>query len=166
MAKSKALKDEANDQLRDAVRAIVKNDFDTAGDAATAFGVSGAYLSDFIAGNRGAGAALLFGVAQHDPIAFLEAIGIDPKTVVILWRETDKEGTLPELPDPLRRAARAAVELLHCHSEDAGKAAIHALDELGEGGDDRDPAWWLERLKERLPRRTGSGVRKKAKKAG
>ncbi len=166
MAKSKALKRESNDLLRDAVRAVIREDFDSASEAAVAFGVSGAYLSDFLAGNRGAGSALLFGVAKRDPIAFLRAIGVDPATVVVLWRETNKEGELPDLPEPLRRAARAAIELLHCHSDEAGKAAVNALEELGEGGEDRDPVWWLERLKERITRRTGSGVRKKRRNTG
>lgn len=166
--KTKALEDKNNEVLRRALRDIITHHFSkppkgAQGRAAVALGVSGSFLSEVLSGSRGAGPELLRGIARYRPLEVLQALEIDPKTVLALWSDSGEEaGVLngAEIPDALRRAARAAIELLHCTADEARKAAESAWAETTHH-EDADADWWLLQLRERLPRRKSSHVRRR-----
>ena len=169
VVKSKALSDPRNDALREAVRRVIEQHFGkpprgAQGRAAKAFGVSGGYLSDFLSSNRGAGPELLHGVARYRPLDVLRALEIDPKTIRALWVDSDEADAVAvaDIPEALKRATRAAVELLSCTADEAVKAARAALEETLHP-EEADADWWLLQLRERLPRRKPSGVRRRVK---
>jgi transcriptional regulator with XRE-family HTH domain len=75
----KSLDVERNETVRAVVRRAVAEDYEGNGSAAAKdFGVSQATLSDFLAGHRGAGVALLYGVAKRTGISVDALLGLAP----------------------------------------------------------------------------------------
>jgi transcriptional regulator with XRE-family HTH domain len=128
-------------------------------------GVTASFMSEFLNENRGAGMKLLRGIGKSFPLQFLEILDIDAGTVANLWLKNgpkggeNQEGEMRKmLPEVVRRAARAAVELNGCSPDEAVAAAYRAFQEHGEVVGS-NPDWWLIQLREFLPKRTGSGTR-------
>jgi hypothetical protein len=82
---TKALPKIQNDAARRFIEAVIKKDFaDNLTKAADAFGVAQSTISDFLAGNRGAGMKLLSGVSAHtkQPIEVILGGAQRPERVV------------------------------------------------------------------------------------
>lgn len=159
---AKAFDPEVNDALRSMARRIVASGVKQAV-LADRIGVSAGFISDFLSEKRGGGMRVLTGLGRSYPLEFLELVGIEPATVATLWverptGEDDQGGEMRVLPESVRRAARAAIELDGCAPADAARAAAMAVAEFGEVPQ-ADPDWWLGKLRRHLPDRTGSGVR-------
>lgn len=167
-AKTKALPAARNQKFREAVQALVDEEFGPRGQkqAAKALGISAPYLHDFLnekrgAGPKGAGPEILRGMAKFRPLDVLLALEMDPAVVAGVWREgAGRTEVLGDLPEALRRAARAAIELTYCTAEDAILAARTALVEAGDV-EGADPDWWLIKVRRHLPERVASSVRRR-----
>ena len=166
-AMAKSYGDQTNQRLRKVLEDLIKTRFEKRGKAAAALGVSAAFVSDFLGENRGAGLDLLKGLARYAPLAVIAALEIDLRTVLNLAARDGAGSTVGEngasemserLPGPVVRAMKAAIELTGCTPSDAYKAACDAVEECGEvPGSDAD--WWLQKIRDRIPKRSQSGTR-------
>lgn len=160
---AKAYPDDTNAALRLLARRVIAERFGgTQARLAESFDVSEAFISDFLNEKRGAGLETLLGLARFHPLELLGIMGIDPSTIAVLWLDggsSVEDDNMRRVPDEVRRAARAAVELTGCLPGEAGQAALAAWAEHGEVPG-ADPEWWLAKIRDHLPRRHGSGVRK------
>jgi transcriptional regulator with XRE-family HTH domain len=157
---AKAFPDEVNDLLRDLMQSVVEDCFDGKQAAfAAAVGLSDPYVSDILRAKRGGGLELLIAIARYRPLELLPILKIDPRTVSILWNEQRGEGVeMGELPNELKRAARAAVELFGCTPAVALRAANGAFAKHGETPH-ADPDWWLGKMRGDIEEFRKSGER-------
>lgn len=150
-----------NEQLRALARRILIERFNgVQADLADRLGVSAGFMSELLSGKRGAGLETLIGLGRFAPLELLSIVGIDPAIVVTLveGRNDELEAGLANLPEVLRRAARAAIELEGCTPAAACEAALWAFDEYGAvPGTDAD--WWLGKIRKRLDSSAKSGER-------
>lgn len=156
----KALEEDVNERLREVAVAIRESRFaGNQGELAEGLGISASYASDFINRKRGAGRDLLVGLGRLAPLELLSVLDIDPRVIVTLWREQAETGELDvmSMPEALRRAARAAIELYGCTPGEASAAAARAFKQFGEQPDE-DAEYWLAKLRKKLPERSESGV--------
>ncbi|HVJ13856.1 MAG TPA: hypothetical protein VM686_00385 [Polyangiaceae bacterium] len=164
---AKSYGDKTNQRLRKVLADLVETRFEKRGKAASALGVSAAFVSDFLGENRGAGLDLLKGLARYAPLEVIAALEIDLPTVLNLAVRDGARGAVGEagademserLPGPVVRAMKAAIELTGCTPSDAYKAACEAVEEYGQiEGSDAD--WWLAKVRDRIPKRSQSGTR-------
>jgi transcriptional regulator with XRE-family HTH domain len=156
---AKAFDEDTNALLRKLAQALVDSQFNgTQAAFAKAIGLTPGFVSDFLNENRGAGLDLLRGVARYAPLELLEALQVDPRTVVLLAVERAEGGSMGKLPNELARAARAAIELLGCTPAVALRAADAAFAEHGEFAHG-DPDWWLGKMREHIKDYQKSGER-------
>lgn len=158
---AKAFDDETNQLLRALARQVLHDKCEGKKiRLAEMIGVSGGYVSDFLNENRGAGLDMLTGLGKLAPLEFLGMLGIDPGVVVLLATQRNEglEAGLVALPDVLRRAARAAIELTGCPPGDAGDAAIAVFEEFGPLPH-TDADWWCQKIRDYLKARPKSGER-------
>lgn len=157
---AKAFDPEINAALRALAREEIRARGIAQGELAATAGVTPGYMSDFLNGNRGAGLRLLRGLGRAAPLKLLELLDVDPGTVLALWSANGsrEELQMGSVPESVRRAARAAIELLGCGPDEAARAAQQAFAEHGEVPGS-DPEWWLGKIRGYLPVRRGSGVR-------
>jgi hypothetical protein len=156
----KALEEDVNERLREIAVAIREARYaGNQGDLAEGLGISASYASDFVNRKRGAGREMLVGLGRLAPLELLRVLEIDPKVIITLWTDQAVEGELDvmKMPEALRRAARAAIEVLGCTPSEASSAAALAFKQFGEQPDE-DALYWLEKLRKRIPERTESGV--------
>lgn len=158
---AKAFDDETNDILRRLARDLVMKRFGgIALRLAEMLEVSPSFVSEFLSGKRGGGLAMLTGLGRLAPLEFLGMLDIDPGVVAALHEGTvGAEGTdLMTMPEVIRRAARAAIELEGCSPGAAGDAAMAAFEEHGSvPGTDVD--WWLGKIRKRITETGKSGER-------
>lgn len=161
---AKAFPDEVNDLLRELTQSVVDDCFSGKQAAfADAVGLSGPYVSEILGQKRGGGLELLISIARYRPLELLPILKIDPRTVSILWNEQRGEGAeMGDLPNELKRAARAAVELFGCTPAVALQAASAALAKHGESPH-ADPDWWLGKMRGHIEEYRKSGERPSVK---
>jgi transcriptional regulator with XRE-family HTH domain len=164
LAMAKNFGEEVNEQLRKLARSVVEVHFKgTQSSFASAIGVTPGFVSDFLAGKRGAGLELLRGVGKFRPIETLRILDISPRIVASLSLEqTTGEGDMGDLPNELKRAARAAIELFGCTPHVAVKAAETAFRKYGEHPE-ADPDWWLGKMRGHIEEYRKSGERPSVK---
>lgn len=158
---AKAFDDETNQLLRQLAREVLRDKCDGKKvKLAELIGVSPGYVSDFLNENRGAGLDMLTGLGKLAPLEFLGMLGIDPGVVVLLasQRGEESEAGLLALPDILRRAARAVIELTGCAPGDAGDAAVAVFEQFG-ALPHTDADWWCTKIRAYLDARPKSGER-------
>ena len=162
--KKKSVDSETNKKLRALATEIKDGSFGGYQNrTAVAIGVSGSFLSEFLGETRGAGVDLIAGIAKYRPLETLRyRHWVYSQATLLAFEESGADMGELAFPEELRRAARAAMELLGCTADEVLSASQSALLEYGEG-DDRDPDWWLGKLRQRVPTRRRSGVRRKAK---
>lgn len=122
-------------------------------------------ISEAASAGRKGGVKLLRALAKFKPVEVLKILGVSPAALLAVWVESSKGAeelaNVDGLPDSLRRAARAAIELYGCSADEA-KAAVVAARLSEDGLDDETPAdVWVMRLPKYLPTRKKSGVRPK-----
>lgn len=158
---AKAFDDEINDTLRALARKLLKEKFDgVQARMAEKLGMSGAFVSEFLSGGRGAGLETLSGLGRFAPLELLAILGIEPGVIVTLLegRHEELEAGLAMMPEVVRRAARAAVELEGCTPGAAGDAAVWCFNEYG-AVPETDVDWWLTKIRKRLDSSAKSGER-------
>lgn len=158
---AKAFDDEINERLRGLARDWIK----TRGNGVDArlaefLEASPAFVSEFLSGKRGAGLETLIGLGRFAPLELLRIVGIEPGVVVTLLeaKNDDLEAGLAKLPDIVRRAARAAIEIEGCSPGAAGDAAVWCWGEYG-AVPESDVDWWLGKIRKRLSLTAQSGER-------
>lgn len=157
---AKAFDDSINERLRVLARKVLTEQCGgKQAELASRLGVSASFVSEFLNGGRGAGLETLSGLGRFAPLELLSILGIDPGVIVTLVEGHREEVGLAGLPEELRRAARAAVELTGCTPGEAGAAALAVYAEHGQRDD--DPDWWLLKVRKAIERAqaSGSGVR-------
>lgn len=158
---AKAFDDEINDRLRVLARKVLADRCDGKNfRLAELLGVSPAFISEFLSGKRGAGLETLSGLAKFAPLELLRILGIEPGVVVTLLeaQNDELEAGLSKLPDIVRRAARAAIEIEGCSPGAAGDAAVWCWSEYG-AVPQSDVDWWLGKIRKRLNETAKSGER-------
>jgi len=158
---AKAFDDEINERLRSLARKLMADRGDGKGvRLAELLDVSPAFISEFLSGKRGAGLETLSGLGRFAPLELLSILGIEPGVVVTLieGRHEEMEAGLSMMPEIVRRAARAAVELEGCTPGAAGEAAVWCFGEYG-AVPDTDVDWWLTKIRKRLDSTAKSGER-------
>lgn len=164
MQKSKALRREENERVGSLLRDVLEVHFPGRG-GQTAFaddtGVSQSHVSTTADGTKGAGVQMLRALAKYRPIEVVKLLGIKLETLLELW--ADREGYVMNdgLPDSMRRAARAAVELWGCSPDEAVVAAKKVMTLVEGDPDSHDPAALVGLFRPLLPRRAKSGTRPK-----
>lgn len=162
---AKAFDQQTNEILRGLARDVLKKKLDgNQAKLATGLGVSGSFVSEFLSGKRGAGLGTLIGLGQFAPLELLGILRIEPGVVATLveGRNEELEAGLAMIPEVVRRAARAAVELEGCTPRDACDAALWCFQEHGAvPGTDAD--WWLTKIRSRLASTAKSGERPSVK---
>lgn len=154
-----AFDDETNDALRTLARKVMSDRGIKQNKLAELIGVSPSYVSDFLNDNRGAGFAMLTGLGRLAPLEFLGMLDIDPGVVAALHEGKGLEGgDLMHVPDAVRRAARAVIELDGCTPGAAGDAAV-ALFEEHNRRLDQDADWWFAKIRKRVAESAKSGER-------
>lgn len=162
---AKAFDEKTNQILRVLARQMLKQEFDgVQSRLAKRLGVTAGFLSDFLSGKRGAGLDMLVGLGRFAPLEFLGVLGIEPGVVVTLieGRHEELEAGLVNVPDVVRRAARAAIELEGCTPTAACEAALACWDEYG-AVPDTDADWWLGKIRKRISETSKSGERPSVK---
>lgn len=162
---AKAFDDETNERLRAIARKrLVERYKDKQAPLAAELSVTGSFLSDFLSGNKGAGLDMLRGLARFAPLEVLTILGVEPGVIVTLLegRHEELEAGLALMPEIVRRAARAAVELEGCSPGAAGDAAVWCFDAHG-AVPDTDVDWWLTKIRKRLAETAKSGERQSEK---
>jgi len=164
MARTKALTKEENKDLQLLTQAVLDAHFGGHGAQtrfAKAANISQSTVSDLVRKGEGGGVASLRALAKYRPVEVVKLLGIEIATLVGLWSESNPQGVdMAELPDNLRRAARAAVELFGCSPDEAHQAAQAVLRDPADP-DTRDAELWLMDIRPKLPSRQKSGVRRK-----
>lgn len=158
---AKAFDDEINERLRALARQVMADRCDGKNyRLAELIGVSAPFVSDFLSGKRGAGLETLSGLGAFAPLELLRILGIEPGVVVTLieGKNDELEAGLAKLPDVVRRAARAAIEIEGCSPGAAGDAAVWCWNEYG-AVPDSDVDWWLGKIRKRLALTAQSGER-------
>lgn len=156
-----AFDDATNEQLRRMAREIMAAKCDGKQNRlAEAIGVSPSYVSDFLNDNRGAGMEMLAGLGRLDPLRLLEILKIDPRWIVNLVNEgePEDEAGLDVLPDVVRRAMRATIEVTGCAPAEAFEKALEAHEQHGDVHLD-DTEWWYLKVRGKIPERPKSGER-------
>ena len=158
---AKAFDDETNEQLRAIARRVLVDRFNAKqADLAEALDISAGFMSEFLNGIRGAGLETLIGLGRFAPLELLSMMEIDPAVIVTLLegRNDEVEAGLANLPEVVRRAARAAIELEGCTPGAACEAALFCFQEHGAvPGTDAD--WWLTKIRKRIDSSAKSGER-------
>lgn len=158
---AKAFDDETNKSLRAVARKLRAGQFKEKQVAlAVELGVTPSFLSDFLNARKGAGLDMLRGLARFAPLEVLAILRVDPGVIVTLveGRHEELEAGLALMPEIVRRAARAAVELEGCTPGAAGDAAVWCFGEHG-AVPDTDVDWWLGKIRKRLTETAKSGER-------
>jgi hypothetical protein len=158
---AKAFDDEINERLRALARRVMAERGDGKNvRLAEMLDVSPAFVSELLSGKRGAGLETLIGLGRFAPLELLSILGIEPGVIVTLLEGTHDglEAGLAKLPDVIRRAARAAIELEGCSPGAAGDAAVWCWNEYG-AVPDSDADWWLGKIRKRLSLTAQSGER-------
>lgn len=160
MLMAKTFGDDVNEQLRKLARSVLENHYDgNQSSLAGAMGVTPSFISEFLSGKRGAGLDLLRGLGKFRPLELLQIMQVDPRIVVSLWVEhATAEGDMGDLPNELKRATRAAIELFGCTPQAALKAAEAAFRKHGEHPES-DPDWWLGKMRGYIEEYRKSGER-------
>lgn len=166
MGRTKALKAEENETLRELVRRVLDAHFPGRG-GQTAFsdatGLSQPHISGLLNDGKGGGIQSLRAIAKFKPVEVVQLLHIRLETLVGLWSETEPEGVkLADLPEPVRRAARAAVELYGCTPDEAHAAALKVLARPTDPDEPPSPMELLIAMKPHIPPRSKSGVRRKS----
>jgi hypothetical protein len=165
VAKTKALQPEENATLQALVRSVLDAHFPGRGGQsrfAEDTGVSQGHVSGMLNSGKGGGIQSLRALAKYRPVEVVRLLGISLPTLVGLWAETDPRGAdMAGLPEPLKRAARAAVELWGCTPDEAHKAALALLQQPQDPDQIRTPWEWASMLQAYLPPRSKSGLRRK-----
>ena len=158
---AKAFDDETNETLRGLARKLMAERADGKGvRLAELLDVSPAFISEFLSGKRGAGLETLSGLGRFAPLELLRILGIEPAVIVTLLegQSEELEVGLANLPEVVRRAARAAVELEGCTPGMACEAALECFREHGAvPGTDTD--WWLTKIRKKIDAGAKSSVR-------
>lgn len=159
-----AFDEPTNDRLRRIARGVIERNKWTQARLAEELGVSASFVSDFLNEKRGAGLDLLVGLGRIDPLQLLEMLEIDPVLVanLIAGGQGEEERGTDVLPDVIRRAMRAAIEVTGCPVAQAFEAAQRAYADFGDVHLD-DAEWWFARVRNKIPDRPKSGVRPSVK---
>lgn len=158
---AKAFDDETNEALRGLARKLMAERAEGKNvRLAELLQVSPAFISEFLSGKRGAGLETLSGLGRFSPLELLRILGIEPGVIVTLieGRNDELEVGLTKLPDVVRRAARAAIEIEGCSPGAAGDAAVWCWNEYG-AVPDSDVDWWLGKIRKRINSTAQSGER-------
>lgn len=158
---AKSYDDETNQRLRAVARRVMLDHFRGKQTLlAKRLGMSGAFVSEFLSGGRGAGLETLIGLAEFAPLEVLEILRIDPVVVraLLTGAQEEKGPEIAMLPEVIRRAARACIELTGCVPADACSAAIKVFGEFGDLPN-TNADWWCAQIRENLPKRSKSGER-------
>lgn len=161
---AKSYDDVTNETLRALARKVMRERFeDKQVRLAEGLDLSTSFVSEFLNQGRGAGLEMLVGLAKFAPLETLSILGIEPELVVLLLSEkADGWEGLMALPDIVRRAARACIELTGCTPGEAGDAAVEAFETHGAvPGTDTD--WWLTKIRGIVSGRAKSGERLSAR---
>jgi hypothetical protein len=165
---AKAFNDETNTKLRAIALTVMKRDFGgNRTKLARHLKVTPTFVSDFLNHKRGAGLDLLSGLGRYAPLEVLSILGIRPVVITTLAeRGKDETGeALAKLPDELRRAARAAIELTGCTPGEACEVAVDLFKEIGVV-EKADVDFWLPKVRKAIEagqKRTESGERPSGK---
>lgn len=162
---AKSYDDETNASLRAVARRVMNEHFGGKQTRlAKKLGMSGAFVSEFLSGGRGAGLETLIGLARFAPLEILSILQIDPVVVsALLAGAQEEEGTeIAMLPDVIRRAARAAIELTGSAPADVCGAALEVYGTFGDLPN-TTADWWCAQIRENLARRSKSGERPSVK---
>lgn len=144
---AKAYSDDVNDLLRALAQSAIDLHFEgKQGRFAKKNGLSAPFVSEFLSGKRGAGLELLMTIARYYPVQLLQILGIEPSSLLVLWSGREDGDPVTELPNELKRATRAAIELFGCAPSVAMKAANAAYAKHGETPH-ADPDWWLGKMR-------------------
>lgn len=161
----KAFDEKTNQILRVLARHVLKKEFGgVQSRLASKLGVTAGFLSDFLSEKRGAGLDMLVGLGRYAPLEFLGILGISPGVVVTLieGKHEELEAGLVNVPDVVRRAARAAIELEGCTPGAACEAALACWEEWG-AVPETDADWWLGKIRKRISETGKSGERPSSK---
>jgi hypothetical protein len=158
---AKAFDDETNQLLRRLAREVKRTRCDDkSARLAELIGVSPSYVSDFLNEKRGAGLEMLTGLGRLAPLEFLSMLGIDLGIVATLIE--GREGTMgldvKRMPDVIRRAARAVIELEGCTPGAAGEAAVAVWEEFG-ALPVTDIDFWFDKIRKLIHQSGKSGER-------
>lgn len=157
---AKSYDDETNEVLRALARKVKIELFsNNQTQMADEIGISASFLSDFLNEKRGAGLDMLVGLGKFAPLDLLNILGIDLGSVALLALPTSggAEGVMG-LPDVVRRAARACIELTGCSPGEAGEAAVEAYETHGNVLN-TDADWWQQKIRDIVKGRARSGER-------
>ena len=149
---AKSYDDETNERLRAVARRVMKDHMDGKQiRLAEKLGVSGSFVSEFLSGTRGAGLEMLVGLARFAPLDILEILHIDAGVVAaLLAGSQDEKGTGIELlPDVIRRATRACIELSGCTPADACASALEIYAQFGDLPN-TTPDWWCAQIRQHI----------------
>ena len=143
---SKDIGTEKNARIRILLREVVQADFGgSQSKAAKDLGVSQSYLSEVLAGKRGAGAKLIHVLSSNYPTEYSQRVTQlaepQPSQIVVL--------------DPRYPNRSAAIEALILLGEPR-EAVETAADEVGvalSSEDDPPPRWWSEQIEAALKRK-------------
>lgn len=165
MAKSKALRLEENERVGALLREVLDAHFPGRG-GQTAFaddtGLSQSQISSTLDGIKGAGIQTLRAIAKYRPVDAVKLLGIRLETLLELWTERESYVMSDSLPDSMRRAARAAVELWGCSPDEAVAAAKQLMPIVKGDPDSVDPGALVVMFRPLLPERKKSGTRLKS----
>jgi hypothetical protein len=177
MARTKALGADENATLQGLARSVIDAHFGTQTAMAKATGLSQGHISTVKNGGGagiavlralenggGAGIAVLRALAKYRPVEIVRLLEIPREALSGLWSESEAHGVNVEgLPEPARRAARAAIELWGCTPEEAVAAARRALE--GGAEDELDVYKLVGVIEHFLPKKRRSGVRRRSEPA-
>jgi hypothetical protein len=166
MAKTKALRDKENATAAALVRTVLDVHFPGRG-GQTRFGaelgLSQDFISDVANEKKGVGINILRGLARYRPVEVVKLLGIKLETLRAHWSDGDwGELMADDLPESMRRVARAAVELWGVTPDAAAAAANEALKTLTDDPDSMEVTELLYEVKRKLRGRPISSTRVKA----
>lgn len=123
--------------MRQLVRVLVKRDFaGVVSSAAVKWGVTQAYVSDLLAGKKGAGMKLLSGIAAQSGLTFDQILGrapIEPPPVVF---------------EPVDRYANRTAAVTFARIDGVDERAVDQLLSIQHHSAEDPPAqWWLDQLR-------------------
>lgn len=162
-----AFDEDTNERLRSLAKSLKDNRFQGRQNRlAEAMDLTPGFISEFLNGSKGAGLELLVGLGRLAPLELLEMLRIDPRLIVNLVKERGEDGTGEEsdvvIPDAVRRAMRAAIEVTACSPTQVYDKTLEALEQHGEVHLD-DPEWWLTKILKRIGDQPKSGERPSVK---
>ena len=149
---AKSYDDDTNQRLRVIGRRVMNERFGGKQiRLAEAVGISGSFMSEFFSGSRGAGLETLIGLARFAPLEILDILRIDPTVVgeLLAGAQEERGSGIELLPDVVRRAARACIELSGCPPADACASALEVYARYGDLPN-TTADWWCSQIREHV----------------